>query len=75
MYYNCHFNLYNGVKVMLKSQEKLVHFLFSEDGNITFVSQPQALSLYPVLRKYKQYVQSYYNARVLAPADKYTFPP
>ena len=33
MYYNCHFNLYKGVKVMLKSQEKLVHFLFSEAGN------------------------------------------
>ena len=27
--------------------------------------------LSPVLAKYKQYLQSYYNARILAPADKY----
>ena len=31
--------------------------------------QPAGVS--PVLAKYKQYLQSYYNARVLAPADKY----
>ena len=33
-------------------------------------SIPQS-SISPVLAKYKQYLQSYYNARVLAPADKY----
>ena len=36
------------------------------------VSQPVPQSgLSPVLTKYKKYLQSYYNARVLAPADKY----
>ena len=36
------------------------------------VSQPvPQLGLSPVLTKYKKYLQSYYNARVLAPADKY----
>ena len=35
-------------------------------------SQPVPQSgLSPVLTKYKKYLQSYYNARVLAPADKY----
>ena len=33
-------------------------------------SVPQS-GLSPVLAKYKQYLQSYYNYRVLAPADKY----
>ena len=31
----------------------------------------QSVGLSPVLAKYKQYLQSVYNARVLAPADKY----
>ena len=36
------------------------------------VSQPVPQSgLSPVLTKYKKYLQAYYNARVLAPADKY----
>ena len=36
------------------------------------VSQPVPQSgLSPVLAKYKKYLQSYYNARTLAPADKY----
>ena len=36
------------------------------------VSQPvQQSGLSPVLAEYKKYLQSYYNARVLAPADKY----
>ena len=36
------------------------------------MSQPVPQSgLSPVLTKYKKYLQSYYNARVLAPADKY----
>ena len=36
------------------------------------VSQPVPQSgLSPVLTKYKKYLQSYYSARVLAPADKY----
>ena len=36
------------------------------------VCQPVPQSgLSPVLTKYKKYLQSYYNARVLAPADKY----
>ena len=36
------------------------------------VSQPVPQSgLSPVLAKYRKYLQSYYNARVLAPADKY----
>ena len=36
------------------------------------VSQPVPQSgLSPVLTEYKKYLQSYYNARVLAPADKY----
>ena len=36
------------------------------------MSQPVPQSgLGPVLTKYKKYLQSYYNARVLAPADKY----
>ena len=36
------------------------------------VSQPVPQSgLSPVLTKYRKYLQSYYNARVLAPADKY----
>ena len=44
-------------------------------GDATFsqaVSQPVPQSgLSPVLAEYKKYLQSYYNARVLAPADKY----
>ena len=32
---------------------------------------PQPAGVSPVLAKYKQYLQSCYNARVLAPADKY----
>ena len=36
------------------------------------VSQPVPQSgLSPVLTKYRKYLQAYYNARVLAPADKY----
>ena len=36
------------------------------------MSQPVPQSgLSPVLTKYKKYLQAYYNARVLAPADKY----
>ena len=36
------------------------------------MSQPVPQSgLSPVLTKYRKYLQSYYNARVLAPADKY----
>ena len=34
-------------------------------------SVPQSVGLSPVLAKYKQYLQSVYNARVLASADKY----
>ena len=34
-------------------------------------SVPQSVGISPVLAKYKQYLQSVYNARVLAPADKY----
>ena len=55
--------------------------LSSEDGGVSSVSQalssqevsqsvPQS-GISPVLAKYKQYLQSCYNARVLAPADKY----
>ena len=41
-------------------------------GNAQAVSQPVPQSgLSPVLTKYKKYLQAYYNARVLAPADKY----
>ena len=32
---------------------------------------PQSVGISPVLAKYKHYLQSVYNARVLAPADKY----
>ena len=35
------------------------------------LSVPQSVGLSPVVAKYKQYLQSVYNARVLAPADKY----
>ena len=34
-------------------------------------SVPQPTDVTPVLAKYKEYLQSVYNARVLAPADKY----
>ena len=55
--------------------------LSSEAGSKSYASQalssqevsqsvPQS-GLSPVLAKYKQYLQSCYNARVLAPADKY----
>ena len=48
---------------------------FTNEGGGTSqeVSQsvPQSVGLSPVLAKYKQYLQSVYNARVLAPADKY----
>ena len=37
----------------------------------TLSSKEVSQSVSPVLTKYKQYLQSYYNARVLAPADKY----
>ena len=45
-------------------------------GDVTLSSLQGSQSLphsclSPVLRKYKQYLQSYYNARTLAPADKY----
>ena len=50
--------------------------LSSETGDSTLSSQEVSQSvpqsgISPVLAKYKQYLQSYYNARVLAPADKY----
>ena len=48
---------------------------FTNEGGSTSqeVSQSvrQSVGLSPVLAKYKQYLQSVYNARVLAPADKY----
>ena len=41
-------------------------------SSLVVVSQPVPQSgLSPVLTKYKKYLQSFYNARVLAPADKY----
>ena len=41
-------------------------------GDAIAVSQPVPQSgLSPVLAQYKKYLQSYYNARALAPADKY----
>ena len=43
-----------------------------ENQSVPRPSQPVPQSgLSPVLTKYKKYLQSYYNARVLAPADKY----
>ena len=43
-----------------------------ENLSVPRPSQPVPQSgLSPVLTKYKKYLQSYYNARVLAPADKY----
>ena len=48
-------------------------FTNESGGTSQEVSQsvPQSVGLSPVLAKYKQYLQSVYNARVLAPADKY----
>ena len=44
----------------------------SRPSSSVVVSQPVPQSgLSPVLTKYKKYLQSYYNARVLATADKY----
>ena len=44
----------------------------AENQSVPRPSQPVPQSgLSPVLTKYKKYLQSYYNARVLAPADKY----
>ena len=43
-----------------------------ENKSVPRPSQPVPQSgLSPVLTKYKKYLQAYYNARVLAPADKY----
>ena len=43
-----------------------------ENQSLPRPSQPVPQSgLSPVLTKYRKYLQSYYNARVLAPADKY----
>ena len=43
-----------------------------ENQSVPRPSQPVPQSgLSPVLTKYKKYLQAYYNARVLAPADKY----
>ena len=44
----------------------------SSQASVPRPSQPVPQSgLGPVLAEYKKYLQSYYNARVLAPADKY----
>ena len=50
----------------------LLHIIKGSDVTSHEISQsvPQS-GVSPVLAKYKQYLQSCYNARVLAPADKY----
>ena len=64
-------------------QHSLFHYYISagnenEKRSKTKANQPESKEnqtpppkLSPVLAKYKQYLQSYYNARALAPADKY----
>ena len=55
----------------MQTQSSLTAETSSGTSQGVSLSVPQSVGISPVLAKYKQYLQSVYNARVLASADKY----
>ena len=68
------FHLYGGDETALDTTKNIILPHVTKGGRVSCQEVSQLVSqsgLSPVLTMYKQYLQSCYNAKVLAPADKY----